>query len=115
MDVKETDDYIEIDGHRMKKPIVEKPLTATTTTSTYITLNPRVGAEAVSKVKNNERFFPKRQPIRRDGSYCYEEFIVGAKDLKVYTIGPDYAHGETQSPARDGIVARNPDGKELRC
>ncbi len=118
VDVKETDDYIEIDGHRMKKPIVEKPFDGNDH-NIYIYYSQSQGGgcrKLFRKVKNKSSdFFPNVNRIRRDGSYCYEEFIVGAKDLKVYTIGPDYAHGEVRkSPARDGIVARNPDGKELR-
>jgi len=118
VEVKEMDDYIELDGKRMRKPLVEKPFEGNDH-NIYIYYSKAQGGgcrKLFRKVKNkSSEFFAGLNSIRKEGNYCYEEFITGVKDLKVYTIGPNYAHGEVRkSPAVDGIVARNPDGKEMR-
>lgn len=91
----------------------------------------------------SSEFYPEINDVRRDGSYIYEEFIeTQGTDVKmcklngnscslfaenalsihsdlfcrlVDTVGPDYGHAEARkSPAVDGVVERNPDGKEVR-
>lgn len=61
-------------------------------------------------------FHPDENKIRRDGSYIYEEFLsTQGTDVKVYTVGPTYAHAEARkSPVLDGKVMRDSHGKEVR-
>lgn len=54
--------------------------------------------------------------LRKHGSYIYEEFLLtDGFDIKVYTVGEEYAHAEARkSPSLDGVVQRDANGKEAR-
>ena len=60
-------------------------------------------------------YYPNINKIRRDKSYIYEEYLqTDGFDIKVYTVGENYAHAEARkSPSLDGIVERSK-GKEVR-
>eukprot|EP01114_Cavostelium_apophysatum_P016084 TRINITY_DN4517_c0_g1_i2.p1 TRINITY_DN4517_c0_g1~~TRINITY_DN4517_c0_g1_i2.p1 ORF type:complete len:420 (+),score=97.41 TRINITY_DN4517_c0_g1_i2:207-1466(+) len=112
--------WIEIDGVRLDKPFVEKPADGEDH-NVYIYYHEQQGGGSVRlfrKVdnKSSERF-PDINTVRRNGSYVYEEYIAteNAYDIKVYTVGPDYAHAEARkSPVVDGMVIRDKEGKEVR-
>lgn len=110
-------DYLIIDGRRIDKPFVEKPVSAE---DHKVQVYYKGGGmkQLFRKVGNKSSdFHPDVSEVRTDGSYIYEEFIEteGKRDIKCYTVGPGYVFAEARkAPTGDGIVLRREDGKEMR-
>ena len=110
--VEEFDDYIMIGEHRLNKPFVQKPFNADDhNINIYYAQNDGGGCKSLFRKTGNvsSSFDPNVYHIRRDGDYIYEEFLpTDGFDIKVYTVGTDYAHAETRkSPVLDGKVMVN--------
>ena len=115
--VVEQEDQIEIDGVVFHKPFVEKPVNADDH-NIYIYFPTAAGGGSqrlFRKIGFRSSIYSQENRIRRNGSYIYEEFMpTDGTDVKVYTVGPEYAHAEARkSPALDGVVERDENGKEV--
>jgi inositol hexakisphosphate/diphosphoinositol-pentakisphosphate kinase len=118
-DVQEFDDHIEVNGVSIHKPFVEKPVDADDhNIAIYYQSSAGGGCKKLFRKIGNRssEFYPEINEVRRDGSYIYEEFVeTQGTDVKMYTVGPEYGHAEARkSPAVDGKVQRNAEGKEIR-
>lgn len=114
----EADDYIEVNGAVFHKPFVEKPVSAEDH-NVYIYFPSSAGGGSqrlFRKIGSRSSVYSPISTVRKVGSFMYEEFMpTDGTDVKVYTVGPDYAHAEARkSPALDGKVERDKDGKEIR-
>lgn len=111
-------DHIEVNGEVFNKPFVEKPI-STEDHNVYIYYPSSVGGGSqrlFRKINNRSSWYSPKSEVRKEGSYIYEEFIpADGTDVKVYAVGPFYAHAEARkAPGLDGKVERDSDGKEVR-
>ena len=115
----EFDDHIEYYGKKLYKPFVEKPFNGDDH-NIYIYYPPNHGGGSKRLFRKTKElcsyYFKDENNIRRNHSFIYEEFLqTDGFDIKVYTIGPEYAHAEARkSPSLDGKVQRSSEGKEIR-
>ncbi|XP_043833154.1 inositol hexakisphosphate and diphosphoinositol-pentakisphosphate kinase 2 isoform X3 [Dromiciops gliroides] len=114
----EGEDHVEVNGEVFQKPFVEKPLSAEDH-NVYIYYPTSAGGGSqrlFRKIGSRSSVYSPESSVRKTGSYIYEEFMpTDGTDVKVYTVGPDYAHAEARkSPALDGKVERDSEGKEVR-
>ena len=115
----EEEDAIVFNGRKLYKPFVEKPVSGEDhNVCIYYPAAMGGGMKGLfrKKADRSAEFHPEISTVRRDGSYIYEAFLpTGGTDVKVYTVGPNYAHAEARkSPVVDGRVLRDDDGKEVR-
>ncbi|XP_063842119.1 inositol hexakisphosphate and diphosphoinositol-pentakisphosphate kinase 2-like isoform X8 [Scylla paramamosain] len=127
----EGEDHVEVNGVIFNKPFVEKPVSAEDH-NIYIYYPTSAGGgsqrlfrklgcrkdggERTIKIGSRSSVYSPESRVRKTGSYIYEDFMpTDGTDVKVYTVGPDYAHAEARkSPALDGKVERDSEGKEVR-
>ncbi|XP_069998717.1 inositol hexakisphosphate and diphosphoinositol-pentakisphosphate kinase 2 isoform X5 [Penaeus vannamei] len=139
----EGEDHVEVNGIIFNKPFVEKPVSAedhniyiyyptsagggsqrlfrkvcTSSSSCFTSICYQVAASSVQggEIGSRSSVYSPESRVRKTGSYIYEDFMpTDGTDVKVYTVGPDYAHAEARkSPALDGKVERDSEGKEVR-
>ncbi|XP_065076619.1 inositol hexakisphosphate and diphosphoinositol-pentakisphosphate kinase 2-like isoform X19 [Ochlerotatus camptorhynchus] len=114
----ESEDHVEVNGITFNKPFVEKPVSAEDH-NIYIYYPTSAGGGSqrlFRKIGSRSSVYSPESRVRKTGSFIYEDFMpTDGTDVKVYTVGPDYAHAEARkSPALDGKVERDSDGKEVR-
>ena len=127
-DFNQDEGYVELGGKRIYKPFVEKPANAEDH-NIFIYYPHNVGGgykRLFRKIGNqSSQYYPPPDsssgeltytPVRRSTSFIYEDFMsTNGTEVKVYTVGPDYAHAEARkSPVVDGRVQRDESGKEVR-
>ncbi|KAF2473228.1 uncharacterized protein BDR25DRAFT_282566 [Lindgomyces ingoldianus] len=115
---------IRVDGVSLTKPFVEKPVSGEDhNISIYYHKKEGGGGRRLFRKVNNkssekdDKLDVPRSITDPTSSFIYEQFlhVENSEDVKAYTVGPNFCHAETRkSPVVDGLVKRNPSGKEVR-
>ena len=116
----EEEDCLIVNGKKMEKPFVEKPVDAEDHDINIYYHSSQGGGvrKLFRKIGNSSsKYYPDEHNIRTEGNYIYEKFVEvkNGQDVKVYAVGTNYALAELRkSPTRDGKVERNAEGFEIR-
>ncbi|KAG9352313.1 hypothetical protein JZ751_020726 [Albula glossodonta] len=102
----EGEDHVEVNGEIFQKPFVEKPVCAEDH-NVYIYYPTSAGGGSqrlFRKIGSRSSVYSPESSVRKTGSYIYEEFMpTDGTDVKA-----------RKSPALDGKVERDSEGKEIR-